>query len=293
MSSSRAARRIRRNRIIAAGSAAAAITLFAPVVADAGTYNAYVSLGDSYASGPVIPTQVDTSCTRSDHNYPSLVAKTVAPGSFTDMSCGGATTVDMTQPQSGTDNPPQFNGLSQQTDLVTLTIGGNDINFAGIVLNCASMGATQPTGTPCTNYYNSGGADQISQAIDRTAPKVAAVLQGIHQHSPKARVLVVGYLDILPQSGSCYSPNNTIAPGDYPYLNAKEQQLNQMISTEAGANSARFVDTFNPTIGHDLCKAPGTRWVEGLFPTAPAAPVHPNELGMQADSTQVLTALGS
>ncbi|MGH1555314.1 hypothetical protein ACRAWF_36175 [Streptomyces sp. L7] len=30
----------------------------------------YVALGDSYASGPGIPTQTDATCARSDQNYP-------------------------------------------------------------------------------------------------------------------------------------------------------------------------------------------------------------------------------
>lgn len=283
----------RRARVLAVGAAAtlAVLGVLVPATAQAASVS-YVGLGDSYASGPVIPNQVDTSCTRSDHNYASLLNAANGYSSFTDMSCGGATTVDMTQAQSGTDNPPQFNGLKPDTGLVTLSISGNDIGFANIVLNCASMGATQPNGTPCTDYYNSGGTDQIAQSINNTAPKVAATLQGIHQRSPQAKVLVVGYLDILPQTGSCYSPNNTIAPGDYPYLNAKEQQLNQMLSTEAGGNAATYVDTFNASIGHDLCQAIGTRWIEGLFPTSPAAPVHPNELGMQADTAQLQHALG-
>lgn len=271
---------------------AAAIAVLTPGSAQAATQS-YVGLGDSYASGPVIPTQIDLSCTRSDHNFAHLVAQAEPQTALTDASCGGATTAEMTQPQTGTDNPPQFAALRSGTDLVTLSISGNDINFVGIVGNCASMGATHPAGTPCTDYYTAGGTDQIAQSIAATAPKVDAVLAGIHRRSPRARVLVVGYLDLLPQSGSCYGPNNTIAPGDYPYLNAKEQQLNQMLRTEAAANGSAYVDTFGVSTGHDLCQAPGTRWVEGLIPTAPAAPVHPNELGMQADAAQVLAALNS
>lgn len=283
----------RRTHLLALGAAATLAVLggMVPATAQAASVS-YVGLGDSYASGPVIPNQVDTSCTRSDHNYASLLNAAEGFTAFTDLSCGGATTADMTQAQSGTDNPAQFTGLKPDTRLVTLSISGNDVGFANIVLNCASMGATHPNGTPCTDYYNAGGTDQIAQSIGNTAPKVAATLQGIHQRSPQARVLVVGYLDILPQTGSCYGPNNTIAPGDYPYLNAKEQQLNQMLATQAGGNAATYVDTFNPSIGHDLCQQPGTRWIEGLFPTSPAAQVHPNELGMQADTTQIEHALG-
>jgi hypothetical protein len=30
-----------------------------------------------------------------------------------------------------------------------------------------------------------------------------------------------------------------------------------------------------------VCAPHGVRWIEGLIPTSPAAPVHPNALGMR------------
>src|SRR5919109_3079172 len=62
---------------------------------------AYVALGDSYTAGPVIPVQLDDpgGCLRSDHNYPHLAAPETGLAPFRDVSCSGATTDDMTQPQ--------------------------------------------------------------------------------------------------------------------------------------------------------------------------------------------------
>jgi hypothetical protein len=51
------------------------------------------------------------------------------------------------------------------------------------------------------------------------------------------------------------------------------------------------VDTYTPSIGHDVCQLPGTKWVEGLVPTAPAAPIHPNALGMKEIGGMVVDAL--
>jgi hypothetical protein len=45
------------------------------------------------------------------------------------------------------------------------------------------------------------GRDEISERIQATPPKVAAVLQGVHTRSPKVRVLVVNYAAILPDEG--------------------------------------------------------------------------------------------
>jgi len=252
----------------------------------------YVALGDSYAAGPLIPNQVDTACLRSDHNYPSLVASALHITVFRDVSCSGATTADMTAGQHPLlrSVPPQFDALTPDTRLVTLTIGGNDIGFSNVVLTCGLLSLLNPFGAPCRDHYTAGGTDALAASIAATAPKVAAVLQAIHLRAPQARVAVVGYLDILPAAGGCW-PLVPIAVGDVPYLGGIEVQLNQMLATQASLNQATFVDTFTPSIGHDACEPIGVKWVEGLLPTSPAYPVHPNLLGMQADEAAVLSAL--
>ena len=66
-----------------------------------------------------------------------------------------------------------------------------------------------------------------------------------------------------------------------PYLRDKEKELNAMLATQAAAAGATYVDVYTPSIGHDACQLPGVRWVEPMVPLSPAAPVHPNALGMQ------------
>jgi lysophospholipase L1-like esterase len=256
----------------------------------------YVALGDSYTAGPLIPEQTGTpaGCLRSNHDYPSLVAAGLHPSSFRDISCSGAVTGDMTGSQSVTigTNPPQFSALNAATSLVTVQISGNDIGFINIVETCGELSITSPAGAPCKAHYTSGGTDQLAEAIQKTAPKVAGVLLGIHQHSPHARVLLVGYPVILPNAGYGCWPVVPIAYGDVPYLRGVELKLNQMLANEAAANGATYVNTYTGSIGHDVCRSPGVKWVEGLVPTSAAAPFHPNELGEQAMARQVLAALG-
>ena len=256
----------------------------------------YVSLGDSYTAAPLVPAQTGSpaGCLRSTHSYPFLVAAGAGAATFTDVSCQGATTANMTHPQSvplGT-NSPQDNALSVGTTLVTLQVGGNNIGFSDIIIHCTTLSLTNPFGSPCKDHYTSGGTDQLRAKINAAAPKVAADLQGIHADAPNARVYLVGYPVILPNSGSGCWPLVPIAFGDVPYLRGVEKALNSMLATEAAANNATFVDTYTASIGHDVCQAPGTKWVEGLIPTSPAAPFHPNQLGEQGMARRVLTALG-
>jgi lysophospholipase L1-like esterase len=244
----------------------------------------YVALGDSYAAGPLIPIQTGepAGCLRSTGNYPSVVARTLDIADFRDVSCSAATTEHLTGPQNvplGV-NPPQLDALGPDTDLVTVTIGGNDIGFGDIISECARRSPLQPTGSACEDFYTSGGTDELAQRIDEAAPQVAAVLDAIAQRSPDAQVLLVGYPAILPDEGPGCFPVVPFSPGDVAYLRGVEKALNAMLSDEASGAGVGFVDTYTPSIGHDVCQLPGTKWIEGLVPTAPAAPVHPNALGM-------------
>ena len=185
-------------------------------------------------------------------------------------------------------NPPQFNGLNTGTNIVSLTIGGNDIGFTEIIENCITY---NPFSTPCKNQYDSGGHDQLAERIENAAPKVAAVLQGIHSRSPNARVFVVNYPDILPTGSGCW-PTMPLGFGDVPYLRATEERLNSMLATEASLNGATIVNWYAASAGHDACKSSGTRWVEPLIPSELAFPVHPNKAGMAGGAVALEAAIG-
>ena len=119
------------------------------------------------------------------------------------------------------------------------------------------------------------GRDEISERIQATAPKVAAVIQGIHQRSPRARVIVVNYAAILPDEGPGCWPQMPVTDGDVPYVRAKEKELNAMLAAQAAANGAELLDWYTASIGHDACKLPVIRWVEPVVPVNAAAPRPP------------------
>jgi lysophospholipase L1-like esterase len=241
----------------------------------------YVAVGDSFTAGPgVLNQQLDQlGCFRSDHNYPRLVA--LARGSaLRDPSCSGAKTSDLTAPQAilGGANPPQFNSLDTGVATISMQIGGNDIGFTEILSRCAAL---LPLGAPCRTAYAAGGTDELSRRIAATAPKVAAALAEARRRSPHARIFVLGYPAILPEAGIGCWPSLPIAPDDVPYLRDTQKELNAMLAAQAAGAGATYVDVYTPSIGHDACQLPGVRWVEPLIPLSPAAPVHPNALGMQ------------
>jgi hypothetical protein len=249
----------------------------------------YVALGDSYAAGPLIPNQISPlGCLKSDHNYAHLAAPSIGL-TLRDPSCSGAKTNHMTESQSIEfgENPPQFNSLDGETTVVSLTIGGNDIGFSEVAQSCITL---NPFSHPCIDKYNSGGKDVLKERIEATAPKVAAVLEGIHARSPVAKVLIVNYPAIFPETGFGCWPQMPIGFQDVPYLRATEQRLDSMLATQASAHGATIVNWYNASIGHDACKSSSTRWVEPLVPGELAAPIHPNQAGMQGAANILIAA---
>lgn len=271
---------------------AAAPSAAGPATGPGGSY--YVALGDSYSAGVKISATLPGTpavCARSGDNYPHILAKTLNVPSFTDVTCGGAVTDDFATAQKGGADgspTPQYDALGPDTKLVTIGIGGNDIGFGGIVATCAFSSGSTASATPCTDSFTKNGTDTLKQRIDATGTKIDKVLETVHGKSPNARILVVGYPAILPETGDGCRDKLPVAPGDLAYLRATLGNLNKMLADHAAAGNAAYVDTYTPGVGHDVCQPTGTRWVEGLVPEQPAAPVHPNALGQQGMAAAVL-----
>ncbi|WP_027941031.1 SGNH/GDSL hydrolase family protein [Amycolatopsis taiwanensis] len=262
-----------------------------PAAGDPGTSGGtgrYVALGDSYTSSPRTGKQAGTpaGCDRSDNNYPHLVAASIKPAQFVDVSCSGATTANMTAAQKTTNgtNPPQLDALNSATTLVTLGIGGNDVGFIGLAKECATLNHNS---SPCKAKMTAGGHDQLAERIEAAAPKIADVLTRIHARAPRARVIVVGYPTALPDGPGCW-PFLPLGADDVAYLRNSEAKLNHMLATQARTHRAGFADTAAPSRGHDMCAKTGTKWVEDLVPTSRAQSLHPNANGERAMANAVL-----
>jgi len=262
----------------------------------------YVALGDSYTAGPDIPDQTGTTagCDQSTSSYPYLVAQSLRL-QLTDMSCSGATIADLSAPQLTGDgtNPAQLSPLAAATRLVTLGIGGNDIGWSAIITRCTELdlipvlipGETAADSTPCQDYYTSGGTDQIRQKIQAAAGQLAGALTQVRHRAPHARVYVVGYPDLLPAAGGTCGHTLGITHGDVAFLNDEELQLNSALRQDAQDAGATYVDTYTPSVGHDACSDPDSRWLEPLLPASPAAPLHPDAAGEQGMADAVSRAI--
>ena len=238
----------------------------------------YVAMGDSFSAGPFIGTmRTDPQgCARSHDNYPAFLADWLDVESYTDVSCSAATTADLYAPMTmydGATTGPQLDAVSEDTDLVTLGIGGNDFGIYDSLIRCQEGPAA--------------GCDvgRLRTDARKVAGRVEQAVRRIVEVAPDAAVYVVGYPDILPTEGTCRAVGasaEVLGP-----VTEVAGLLNDSLAKGAEAAGASYVDMEAVSEGHDVC-AKGRAWVNGpRFRAGVAAPFHPKINGMRAVASEV------
>ena len=250
----------------------------------------YVAMGDSFTSGAGIAETTSAVCQRSRLAYPTLVAKGLH-ARLKDASCGGAVTANVTAPQAipNFPVPPQLDAVTRSTDLVTVGLGYNDYGwFGGFFSGCTSMTASDPGGHPCQDAPPVGGSGPEATAR-ALGDQIGVALESIQKKAPDARVLLVGYPQLVPASGTC--PELPLAVGDYPYVRSMMELLDDELRRAADSAGVTYVDVLKASEGHDIC-AGDQAWVNGST-TVPgvAAFYHPFARGQRAVADLVLAAL--
>ena len=291
MPSHRRRRNPARRRVLAVAWAALALAATGAQAAQAASGQLrYVALGDSYsaASGVLPPDpSAPPECARSIRNYPHVIAGQTGV-QLTDVTCGGAETGDYFASQySGV--APQLDALAKDTQLVTMTIGGNDSGvFINTIEACGAAGLTTlGQGSPCKDQYGSSFEDTIRNT---TYPSLVDALWAVHAKSPRAKVAILGYPWIMPATGGCY-PTMPVAEGDVPYVRGIQATLNDAVRRAAAATGTTYVDFTTVSDGHDACKPIGVRWIEPVVAGTNPVIVHPNELGEAQMAAQAMKVL--
>jgi lysophospholipase L1-like esterase len=227
----------------------------------------YVALGDSYTAAPGVPgVQSNDGCLRSSGNYPHLLAAALEVPQLVDVSCGGADTGDVRGSQlRGV--APQLDAVTRATDLVTIGMGGNDLQLFGSLLGtCVRRDAATATGTPCADELG----PSVAPALTRIEHHLAEVVRAVRHQAPSATVVLVGYPQIVPASGRC--PDVPFAAGDYAFARRVNRGLTEAVRGAAASTKTAYVDVWAASNGHDICSA--DPWVNG-FSGPGAAPFHP------------------
>lgn len=252
----------------------------------------YVALGDSYTSAPGAGAGTgDPACQQTIVNYPHRLAAALELD-LVDVSCGSAWTTQLTLPQKveEVEVPPQADALTEDTSLVTLSLGANNnAVIPGILFTCVPLAIADPQGSPCRDVAESDpeAYDAVFEGITNQIVKAVAE---VGERAPRARVVVVGYPQIFPEKGGCSL--FPVAAGDRRYAYQVLLDLVRAVGKGARKAGVEFLDLWPASEGHDICS--DDPWMAGASP-APgrlAEPYHPYAEGQQAVADLLVELLG-
>lgn len=241
----------------------------------------YVALGSSFAAGPGIATQLG-SCGRSDHNYSHLVADELGL-SLIDVTCNGATIANILDTYQG-DAAPQIDAVNSDTELVTVTIGGNDIRYTSSTFTCAGKTLNEH----CTDNLDQA---MINKAVYQLPTRLGAMLDAIKTKAPQAIIVVVTYPRVFP-SGATNCPELDLSVDDTTYLAALGQKLQDAFVSATSSRQSLIADAYIRGDNHGPC-ATTERWVNGANVAKTGIPFHPSAKGHIEMGRLVLAALKS
>ncbi|MGW4159266.1 SGNH/GDSL hydrolase family protein [Streptomyces sp. NPDC004788] len=204
----------------------------------------YVALGDSYSSGVGAGSYDSASgdCKRSTKAYPVLWKNANAPSSFAFTACSGAKTGDVTANQLGP--------LSTATDLVSITIGGNDAGFSDVMTTCVLQSEAT-----CINRIN-----QAKAYVDSTLPgKLDSVYSAIRSKAPNAHVVVLGYPRFYQLNGTCVAG---LSETERAAINDASDYLNAATAKRAANFGYTFASAVPAFTGHEICSS--SSWLHSV-----------------------------
>jgi len=245
----------------------------------------YVALGSSFASGPGITTRVPGSsypCGRSVDNYAHQLARKEHL-SLVDMTCNGATTENILR-HGQFFQPKQIDAVGPATKLVTVTIGGNDVDYLRnmIALHCSLSPQDVSVWQRMSGLCKPVPVSDVNAEFTALPANMRAVAREVRQRAPHARLVFLTYLSVLPPSGTCARLGLTADQADR--MRGVAARLHEITRAAAKDSGADFMDASAISAGHNACAA--DPWVNGfVFDMSHGKfAYHPNLAGMTAQA---------
>lgn len=263
--------------VVAAGCSSSSRSSSSPALHRPFRPTIYAALGDSYAAGEGLPPFEAGSgaCHRSPSAYPRLVAA-AAGATLGFLACSEAAVADVVG---------QVASVDPAADLVTVMVGGNDVGFASV------LGACVLDAVPCARLDA-----QVESDLGRLGPALEGAYRAIRARAPHARLLVVGYPQVVADPATvnvdaCPAvaapvPGRRITADDARWLRDKGARLSAVVSAAAKAAGATYVDVARDFGGHEVCTA--DPWVSGVMLVNLTASFHPTVAG-QAELARLVT----
>jgi lysophospholipase L1-like esterase len=245
----------------------------------------YVALGSSMAAGPGIrPTAPGApfGSGRSARNYAHLVAERLNLD-LVDVTFSGATTANvLAERQRGA--RPQIEALNGSEELVTITIGGNDVGYVPLLM--AAMLPRVARLLPKISALLD--RNERRQALDGVGASLRAVGTAVRQRAPQARVLFVDYLTLLPPAGVSAPPLSTEDADLGRHVGACLEDATSAAAEATGCEVVRAGQASRDHHGWSTEPwALGAGWPLPWLP----APFHPNAAGMRAVADLIIDSV--
>jgi lysophospholipase L1-like esterase len=248
------------------------------------------SLGDSYSSGEGAgPFDAGTQhsggdgCDRSGNAWPRLLGVPKA----NHFACSGATTQDFYKP--GKEIVGQLDDLRalaarEPISKVYVTIGGNDLGFSSIIFSCLE---------PVPGHSCLKRMDQVElpKLHDQVRPAVAKALAETRAAAAGGQVIMVGYPDLIPSSGSRFVNCGWLSDAEKGRVWRLEGELDASLSEAAASAGVTYISIRNALEGHELCTKDS--WVNPVGAARPSNAHnegHPNRDGQRALAKAVHSA---
>lgn len=252
----------------------------------------YVALGSSMAAGPGIGPRAQGAprwSGRSAHNYAHLVAERMNL-ELVDVTFSGATTAHiLADRQHGA--PPQIAALDGSEAVVTVTIGGNDVGYVPLLMAAALPRRARRLPLLGTRIAELLDRDNRDRALSDVSDSLCAVAKAVCARAPRARVLFVDYLTMLPPAGVSAPP---ISDADAELGRHVAATLERLTAEAAAASGCELISAGAASRDHHA-------WSSQPWTTTPAkcvvplpgrpAPLHPNGAGMRAVAELVAAQL--
>ena len=262
------------------------------------------------------PGTVANGCHRSD--VAPILSNSIPVDAKINLACAGAATPAVIDESFKGEAPQsqQLVGVAQANDveMVVLSIGGNDLGFAEIIISCTLQFSTSSSSNP--NLCNDERQALVDQRMPEAMAGVADSIDAIQSSMTAAgygdddyRFVLVSYPSPIPRAAEIRYPesgSSRLTSGGCPFWNADADwardslvpQISSELRSVAATAGVEFLDYQDAFQGNENCSvdavraswrgpnpatAEWTRWVgTGILQGDAQESVHPNGYGQRA-----------
>jgi lysophospholipase L1-like esterase len=201
-----------------------------------------------------------------------------------DVTFSGATTAHVLAERQRSAQP-QIEALDGSEELVTITIGGNDVGYVPLLMAASLPAVARRLPLLGDRLHDLLDRDAREHALDAIGDSLHAVGTAVRRRAPRARVIFVDYLTLLPPEGIAAAPLSAEHADLARFVGAR---LEEVTAAAAHATGCELVRAGHASRDHHGWSTdPWTVAAGWPLPWRPA-PFHPNAAGMRAVAGLIL-----